>query len=285
MKNIVKMATVTGLAALWMGIISMSSCNERPTHPRVTDDPEEVWLRSFIMGYYEPEGVELRIYPGTATSEDPDTDYSENLVISMDVIKKETVGTFRDEGARKAVYDELCMKHDDMTFRQFYTLPVDGGMVEYPAWDLVWIDVVCDDRAFDAEHPAGMSLIDLIDCRLYSARPFIESGYCTDGCMTEDEYIYSIIEAPLSELNTEPDNVGPLSLIGMGNNDDLDMHRHFVDRMGRLIFKKGKPEEWSGTYNMTITFTTDELIDDPDSNDPEDKVYKTFTTKDKVVFE
>ncbi|MBR5056256.1 MAG: hypothetical protein IKX03_03560 [Bacteroidales bacterium] len=86
------------------------------------------------------------------------------------------------QGDKKAVYDSLCIKHSDTGYHgpdPFSNEPVKKCYAK----DFTSISVVSN-KAFDADHPAGTPLNDIIVYDAYSPYRWIKSGY--DG----DPYFY-----------------------------------------------------------------------------------------------
>ncbi len=84
--------------------------------------------------------------------------------------------SWRDEGGEKTTYEALCRKHNDLTYnkKREYRLSPEWGVCS--AVDFREIDVVSD-KDFDAEHPAGTSLKDIVRFVSISPKKFIDSGY------------------------------------------------------------------------------------------------------------
>ena len=84
--------------------------------------------------------------------------------------------SWRDEGGEKTTYEALCRKHNDLTYnkKREYRLSPEWGVCS--AVDFREIDIVSD-KDFDAEHPAGTSLKDIVRFVSISPKKFIDSGY------------------------------------------------------------------------------------------------------------
>ncbi len=77
----------------------------------------------------------------------------------------------------KELYDKLCKEHNDMTYNNKRNWKVDGpGIATASATDFTSIDIKSN-KDFDAEHPAGSSLKDIVRFVSFSPKRFIDSGY------------------------------------------------------------------------------------------------------------
>ena len=84
--------------------------------------------------------------------------------------------SFKSKGEEKKRYDELCKIHNDLSYnkkRSYIVVPIWGIC---SAIDFKEIDVVSN-KDFDAEHPAGTSLKDIVRFVSVSPKKFIDSGY------------------------------------------------------------------------------------------------------------
>ncbi len=86
----------------------------------------------------------------------------------------------RSTGTEKEKYDELCKKHNDLSYNQYRYLPtgpaIDYDSVTYNECDFTGISVTCD-KAFDETHPAGKNLSDIVRFMSMSPYRYILSGY------------------------------------------------------------------------------------------------------------
>ena len=72
-------------------------------------------------------------------------------------------------------YRDLCRKHGDVGYNRKIAY-LSGRDVVYNASDLLSVKVYSD-RDFDAEHPAGSSLADIVRFLSCSPKEYIASGY------------------------------------------------------------------------------------------------------------
>jgi hypothetical protein len=227
---------------------AMLSC-ENPTqrHEHPNNSPNIVLLRSYVMGYFEPAGIELAPYPH------PNPYPADCHIISIEMIRGEAYACFRDED--KSEYDRLSEKHNDTGFNREYHIPIDGGIVEFPCVDFTAVDVVCL-QDFDAAHPAGTSMIELADICFNTPAQFIAGGYDTTGYEVHEQLVYSFIKKPLADVTP-----ADLVLLGTGNIDDCDPHGHYRDHIGFIIFPATVMPDTPGTYTFKVTFSPDDGSD------------------------
>jgi hypothetical protein len=170
------------LILMLIGVLAIAGCEE-PYEPIIEwDTPPnfETFTRSYVMGYYIPE--KLEISAGKAKFID-----GVHHTIGATFWRSERAGTFMDVGEKKDVYDALCKKNNDMSFNK--TVHIDGqyevlpngdlfpvGITEYSAYNIVSINVVSD-ADFDDKHPAGTSLANILMFSARTSKPFIDSGY------------------------------------------------------------------------------------------------------------
>lgn len=171
-----------------------------------------------------------------------------------------------DSGKEKEIYDELCRKHNDLTYnRRRKISPYEGilGSAIYPASDFKSIRITAD-RAFDAAHSAGDDLGDIIRFLSWSPIKYIKSGYTeyyhydtsalsrtfirvmpnfygSECFKTETESTCFPVDKLVSDL--EPED---LVMLGEDNPSII----------GLLYFEK-RPAV-SGEYEITVSMTTDE---------------------------
>jgi hypothetical protein len=127
---------------------------------------KKVFLRSYIMSYYGIEGISLK------------EDSGERKSMSIYGTDAYFLGDYKSTGTEKGVYDALCEKHGDMTFlRDFFIRDGFGPhSTDAIGVDFLSIDITSD-SPFDEEHPAGVSLGDIVKLSSYSLKPYIDSGY------------------------------------------------------------------------------------------------------------
>lgn len=153
-------------------------CSEEPAVVKPVDDDEptlddeqEIFLRSFITRYADFTAISLQ----NGSEQDPyfDDPYTLRIRYNTSCIQYD----YRDQYPNKAEYDALCQKHVDMSFNRtvIYT-SADYPFPMYGANDWVTVDLVSD-ADFDAKHPAGTSLGDIVTYHSMSPMRWIRSGY------------------------------------------------------------------------------------------------------------
>lgn len=205
-------------------------------------------FKSYINTYYYSENIQLRI-----------TDAG-NIAIYREYTSKEdniktAVYSFKSKGEEKKIYDELCKIHNDLSYNQkrSYIRFTDWGICS--AIDFREIDVVSD-KDFDAEHPAGKSLKDVVRFVSISPKQFIDSGYAATfdwkknepGFFAKDPMIPSMFR--YEKENHFPIN-GLLSDIGKDEMQMLPVNTH-----GILFFDKQPTAEKE--HSLTVTIYTRE---------------------------
>lgn len=129
-------------------------------------------------------------------------------------------------------YNSLCIKHSDMSYEgldPYYDNPAKQCF----ARDLSSIELVCD-RDFDTAHPAGTSLLDIMNYSASSLSRWIRNGYRLDTFQNE----CFILDKKADTLEA----------------DDLSLLCFF--NMFQLQFTT-LPEQ-SGKYEFTLTLTYDD---------------------------
>lgn len=141
--------------------------------------------------------------------------------------------TFDPEARR--VFDSLSTAHKDTEFQK--SAYSTRKFLYMTAFRRLTLDVVSD-APYDAAHPAGTSLADIITVRFPSAKEFIEDGYtwsdATKNLPHEDISTYEgiILIKSLTQFNTE--------------------HRKLVGGWFRMTFTKA-PDATS-THRLTIVY-------------------------------
>ena len=205
-------------------------------------------FKSYVNTYRYSENIQLRI-----------TDAG-NIAIYREYTSKEdniktAVYSFKSKGEEKKIYDELCKIHNDLSYNQ------KRSYIEFTGWgicsaiDFREIDVVSD-KDFDAEHPAGRSLKDVVRFVSISPKQFIDSGYAATfdwkknepGFFAKDPMIPSMFR--YEKENHFPIN-GLLSDIGTDEMQMLPVNTH-----GILFFDKQPTAEKE--HSLTVTIYTRE---------------------------
>ena len=133
------------------------------------DRVKTVLFRSYITMYYYSENIQLKI------TEAGNIAIYKEYTSENDKVKT-AVYSFESKGEEKKRYDELCKKHNDMSYNQKRRYIKFTGWGICSAIDFREIEVVSD-KDFDSEHPAGTSLKDIVRFVSVSPKKFIDSGY------------------------------------------------------------------------------------------------------------
>ena len=202
-------------------------------------------FKSYVTRYYFSENIQLKI-----------TDAG-NIAIYREYTSendkvKTAVYSFDAKGEEKKRYDELCKSHNDISYNQ------KRRYIKFPGWgicsaiDFREIDVVSD-KDFDAEHPAGTSLKDIVRFVSVSPKKFIDSGYQETFNWEKNEPKIFKKEKETNKLfsyselkNYFPIN-GLLKDIGTDEMQMLPINTH-----GILFFDKEPTAEKEHTLTVTI---------------------------------
>lgn len=193
---------------------------------------DEIYRRSFAMVFYETGSMELMTNPDNKTIL--------NFIISLN----NSIGSYKDTGSRKTVYDALCQKHGDMTYNREEFVPF-GREPSFLAYNPISVDIVSDAN-FDEEHLAGTSLADLIIFSSFSSKPFINSGY-VEHDWGENEIWYSHMagKQPYYPVHKK---VSDLTI------EDLTLLYGFGSTINGALYFQSLPT-LSKVHNITVTFT------------------------------
>lgn len=161
-------------------------------------------------------------------------------------------------GEKKEIYDELCRKNQDMGYNRRglkpEAVPDPSSFSTAAFWkNFVAIDVVSD-RDFDADHPAGTSLGDVMMYEYYGFWKYVQNNYYISPDDEERVPIrYSTYEN--GYINSIP--AGGLRLIS-----ELNLYMTEV------------PASAEGEHNLTITILTDDGV--------EYVIHNTITMKEGI---
>ena len=159
--------------------------------------------------------------------------------------------SWRDEGGEKTTYEALCRKHNDLTYnkKREYRLSPEWGVCS--AIDFKEIDIVSN-KDFDAEHPAGTSLKDIVRFVSVSPKKFIDSGYKETFNWRRNrpeifkkDYIIQIM------FQRETENYFPINMLLKDIGKD-EMQMLPVNTHGILFFDKEPTAEKEHTLTVTI---------------------------------
>ena len=212
------------------------------------DISKTILFKSYVTRYFYSENIQLRI-----TDAGNIAIYREYMSENKKV--KTAIYSFRSKGEEKKIYDELCKIHNDLSYNQKRSYIADPLWGKCSAIDFREIDVVSD-KDFDAEHPAGRSLKDIVRFVSISPKQYIDSGYAATfdwkknepGFFAKDPMIPSMFK--YEKENHFPIN-GLLSDIGKDEMQMLPVNTH-----GILFFDKQPTAEKE--HSLTVTIYTRE---------------------------
>lgn len=124
----------------------------------LADRGEKVFLRSYVLNYIDFENIDL-IPSYVESSDHPDV-----LTIYVDLMKsgnRFVEGSYNSRSETSFAYDALCEKHGDTTFDREIRIAPHNLIPTFSAVDYVSIGITSD-ADYDAGHPAGTSLNDLM---------------------------------------------------------------------------------------------------------------------------
>jgi len=171
---------------------------------------------------------------------------------------------------RHRIYDSLCTKHGDHGFNRHFRV-IDGGMeiTIYPDADVREITVTCS-TDFDARHPAGTPLDDIIRLASYSPYKYIQSGY-TDTYSYQESTVSESFAEHMGEIfkggygnDKDPYNINPSCyhpvdvLLSDAVEEDFILigpNESSYSPLALLVFESGPSE--SGPYEITATIQMD----------------------------
>ncbi len=186
----------------------------------------EMFMRSYIGSYYGCNAITLHHY----------TEYN-GIIVSAHNLS--SIGGRGSTGVQKSAYDALCERHGDMSYnRKIKYMPNNPPLpVSKIAVDFVSVDIVSD-ADYDADHPAGESLGDVVLFISSTVKPFIDSGYRGRESTRIEKYV--------SELS-------PDDLILLGGNSTYIPHGYIINY---LMFNF--QPTLSKTHTFTVTMTADD---------------------------
>ena len=165
-------------------------------------------------------------------------------------------------GKEKEVYDRLCRKHEDLNYNKYRSLPPHDLPPEtftYNDKDFTALEIVSD-KDYDAGHPAGTDLADIVRFMSWSPYNFIRSGYSkyyhfSAGSLSESfkcimrhiGYDWLMNDATCYPIDKIVKDLQKEDLILLGNDG--------VWNIGFLYFESQHAE--SGEHTITVKMTTD----------------------------
>mgnify|MGYP000957394551 CR=1 FL=1 len=208
------------------------------------DVSKTILFKSYMTIYYYSENIQLRI-----------TDAGNIAIYREYTSKEDNIKTasysFKSKGENKKIYDELCKIHNDLSYNQKRSYIVAPLWGRCSAIDFKEIDVVSD-KDFDSEHPAGMSLKDIVRFVSISPKKFIDSGYKeTFNWRRNTPKIFKKESMISSMFHEETENYFPINgLLKDIGSDEMQMLPE--DTHGILSFDKEPTAEKEHTLTVTI---------------------------------
>lgn len=169
------------------------------------------------------------------------------------------------EGADKDRYNQLCQKHNDLSYNQYRLIGefLDEESVTYLDCDFSEITVTAD-KDFDTTHPVGANLSDVVRFMSWSPYRYITSGYSkfyhydkADVSEAFDTLMRLCINKKYFDNATEATCYPIDKLVKDLTSDDLillGLDSPFF--LGLLYFEK--TPDMKGEYNIVVTIKTDD---------------------------
>ena len=104
-------------------------------------------------------------------------------------------------GSRKALFDSLAKAHHDTEYKR------SGKTFSYCQFVRTEQIDVFSDTDYDADHPAGTPLNDIVDIQFSSAEDYVQSNY------TKGEYLSDLTTPAIDYVNPEDSPVDEISLL------------------------------------------------------------------------
>ena len=133
------------------------------------------------------------------------------------------------------IYDSLCTAHNDTKYsaaRERYV----GEQFAFPTLFRRMTLSVASDTDYDATHPAGTPLDDVLNVYFYSVKEIVESGYDFDKYPSKGFIDGHAIQEPLTQFNNE--------------------YRKLMGAMFKLSFTKAPAA--TSVHRFTVTYTDED---------------------------
>ena len=209
------------------------------------DRAKTVLFRSYINTYFYNKNIQLKITEAgnIAIYRETSSEYKTNT--------PSAVYSFESKGEEKKRYDELCKRHNDMSYNQKRSYIKFTGWGICSAIDFKEIDVVSN-KDFDSEHPAGTSLKDIVRFVSISPKKFIDSGYKETFNWEKNEPNFFAKDSMIPTMfQPESWNYFPINgLLKDIGTDEMQMLPE--DTHGILFFDKEPTAEKEHTLTVTI---------------------------------
>lgn len=226
-------------------------------------DPETLKkCRSYVGGYIELKGIELRSKDSEPYYDEYDFELSRCIIISHKSILPDRFYSMESTGKDGEVYDQLCIKHSDMSYNKIRSigLVIDSTPV-YIDCDFLSIDI-WSDVDFDESHPAGRSLADIVRFMSWSPYKYIKSGYSeyyhydkADVSAAFDRSMRVFINRDYFNSVTENCRYPVDHLVKDLTPEDMILLGYNIGFLGILYFEK--EPDIKGEYYFTVSIKTD----------------------------
>lgn len=173
----------------------------------------------------------------------------------------------RSTGTEKDKYDQLCIKHNDLSYNQYRPLLCnpddDASSVTYNECDFTEITVTTD-KDFDETHPAGENLADIVRFMSWSPYRYILSGYSdyynynkSDVSEAFDTLMRIYINNKYFDPSVDATCYPVDKLIKDLTVEDMTLNGHDSPGFIGMLYLEKKPREL-GEYNITVNIKTDD---------------------------
>lgn len=213
---------------------------------------------SYVVAYNSIQSIELSNIPSVPSG----------ILIGCGNERPIVLYTFKSSGEEKDRYDWLCQKHNDLNFNQYYQMPA-GALVEGPTFndkDFSSIGIVSD-QDYDASHPAGTDLSDIVRFMSWSPLKYIRSGYSSfyhyDPQFLSDSF-KTIMPLYFSFQSQTDATCYPIDkMISALEADDLILlGNDSPGLLGILSFETPPAEQKERTITVRMTADTGEVFED-----------------------
>lgn len=212
---------------------------------------------SYVVCYTNLESIDLSLY-------EPSNPCC--IVIHAGNDLPLSVYGLRSTGIEKDKYDQLCQKHNDLSYNHYRSLSygpaIDFDSVTYNECDFTEI-IVTSDKDFDATHPAGRNLSDIVRFMSWSPYRYILSGYSdyyhynkADVSEAFDQMMRIFINEKAFDPTFDATCYPIDKLIVDLTKDDMTLNGYDAPGfIGMLYFDKVPNEK--GEYTITVSIKTD----------------------------
>ena len=210
---------------------------------------------SYVTSYAHMIGFRLKKFPQADAN---------NYIEILSICDQARECDLNSRGEQKEKFEGLCQKHGDVSYNRVRSLPTFGStdLISFVDRDFTVLEITSDND-FDAEHPAGTSLGDIVRFLGSSPIKYIQSGYSKYYHYDEKDYseAYKKLLAilglnyyfdPLMEFTDYPIDKKVEALTG----DDLQLIGYSSTSLGILYFEK-TPENIK-EHTITLKMTTDD---------------------------